>query len=372
MRISIYNCLLVLLLFSIGCKDPYEINVSPLDLNRLIVEGQITNAPSSSYVYLSRSVNVNDQSNFVAEVNAKVYVEDEDGTRYTLSFDPILQRYEAPLNLDLQKKYRIYIETTDGNIFVSTYAEILNTPEIGEIDYRRAMEGMELLVNTQDVENKINYFRWTFEEDWEINSVYRSYYYYDDEEVELVDSNMYDAYYCYKNNKSTSIILGATDKLSSSTIKDYVFHKIPNKDDRFSVRYSILVKQYALSREGYLFLDIMRKNTESLGSIFDPQPSELVGNVVCLNNPDIKVLGYVEASQEKTKRIFIYPQDIPDWGFMMYCSNYTVPKNRDSMMFYFPSPYLPYDFGEEGIPSATSQCVDCRLRGGNNNKPSFW
>ena len=68
--------------------------------------------------------------------------------------------------------------------------------------------------------------------------------------------------------------------------------------------YSINVKQYALSHEAYLFFEKIKKNTEQLGSIFDPQPSELQGNIHCITNPAETVVGYVDISEEKVQRNF--------------------------------------------------------------------
>jgi hypothetical protein len=52
---------------------------------------------------------------------------------------------------------------------------------------------------------------------------------------------------------------------------------IPAGAQQLSVEYSIFVRQYALTKEGYDLLTMMQSNTESLGTIFDPQPSSLKG-----------------------------------------------------------------------------------------------
>ncbi|MEJ7664694.1 MAG: DUF4249 family protein [Hymenobacter sp.] len=49
--------------------------------------------------------------------------------------------------------------------------------------------------------------------------------------------------------------------------------------------YSILVRQYALTPEEFAYWDKLRKNTENLGTLFDPLPSQLSGNVHRLTMP---------------------------------------------------------------------------------------
>lgn len=370
MKFIKYISILYIILINVGCKDPYYINVEARDLNVLVVEGKITGNTTPSYAYLTRTVNVNDRSELVVELGASVYVQDENGLAFELVYSNVNQRYEGFANTEMGKNYRIFIRTSEGKEFASAYTELLNTPDIGDINFERVYDGLALKLNTEDPTNKAKYFHWTFEEDWEIRSAYYSTVWYDQITDRLVDSAMSTQFYCYKNSRSTSIILGTTDNLNSSKLVDHRFHLIANADDRLSVRYSILVRQYASSLEGYKFLDLMRKNTESIGSIFDPQPSELVGNVVCLNDPDERVLGFVDASIEKSKRIFIDNAQVENWNFRLNCVAYDVP--TDSTTFYFPAIYLPYDRGDRTIPSATNYCVDCRLRGGNNNKPAFW
>jgi hypothetical protein len=370
MKFIKYILALYIVLVNVGCKDPYYINVDANDLNVLVVEGQITGSNTISYAYLTRSVNVNDRSELVIEFGASVYVQDENGSAFELVYSDPNKRYEGYANTELGKKYRMFIRTSDGKEFASEYTELLNTPDIGDINYERIYDGFALKLNTEDPTNSTKYYHWSFEEDWEIRSPFMSTVWYDAPGNRLIDSVMTDYYICYKSNKSTSIILGTTDNLSSSKLVDHRFHLIANADDRLSVRYSILLRQYASSLEGYKFLDLMRKNTESIGSIFDPQPSELVGNIVCINDPEERVLGFVDASIEKTKRVFINAAQVENWNFRLSCETYNVPS--DSMPYYYPAIYLPTERGEAEIPSATSSCVDCRLRGGNNNKPAFW
>ncbi len=145
-----------------------------------------------------------------------------------------------------------------------------------------------------------------------------------------------------------------------------------------SVLYSINVRQYALSHEAYIFFQKVKKNTESLGSIFDAQPSDLQGNIHCVTDPSEIVVGYIDISEEKIKRIFINNSELPGWGYSQGCVQTIVDNQPDSILKYGVglSPMVPTALGPFGSIvkfSATpdQNCIDCTLKG-TNVRPFFW
>ena len=152
---------------------------------------------------------------------------------------------------------------------------------------------------------------------------------------------------------------------------------IPAADEKLSVLYSIKVKQYAISEEGYSYLQKLKKNTEEIGSIFAAQPSELTGNIHCISNPAETAIGFVEVSQEKQKRLFISKQQVPQWNYEDGCGEYLLQNNPDELSSKAGGLFatVPFDVTPIGIVSffATPDvnCLDCTLRG-SNVKPSFW
>ena len=42
-----------------------------------------------------------------------------------------------------------------------------------------------------------------------------------------------------------------------------------------------------------------------MGTIFSPMPSELKGNIVCLDAPDESVIGFIDVAEVELKRLFI-------------------------------------------------------------------
>ena len=53
----------------------------------------------------------------------------------------------------------------------------------------------------------------------------------------------------------------------------------------------MLVNQYALTREAHEYWTLKKNNSESLGGLFDPLPSQAASNFRCVSHPDEPVFG---------------------------------------------------------------------------------
>jgi len=189
-----------------------------------------------------------------------------------------------------------------------------------------------------------------------------------------LDSSLYT---CWRADPSTQILIASTTKLSEDVVDNYHITQIPKNSQKISVMYSIQVKQHAITKGAYEFLQKMKKNTEQTGSVFDPQPSELKGNIQCISNPSEIVVGYVSVSTEQTKRIFIKNTEVPNWGYESGC--YLAEFSLIQLTQAMASKLLPVDALEfdpttkeiTRFNAALPTCVDCTLSG-TNQKPPFW
>jgi hypothetical protein len=195
----------------------------------------------------------------------------------------------------------------------------------------------------RDPQNDTKYYQWKYEESWEIHSTCNNKLMYFIDPVTTIPtavaykypdkSDDTTIYKCWNTLNSSAIILGSTEKLTSDVVYLPVQYIEPHSE-KLSVLYSINLRQYAISKDDYLFLQKMKKNTEQLGTPFDPQPSEISGNIHCLTDPNETVIGYVEITQEQLKRIFISNSQVPDWNYDPDCVFIEVANNRDSIAKY--------------------------------------
>jgi hypothetical protein len=267
---------------------------------------------------------------------------------------------------------------------MSDYEAGLTTPLIDSISYAKTSDGgLQVYTNSTISPTQARYYDWKTEETWEFHSQYLSYlkFNYDNTgaingvhlfvaNTTTVDNSIYT---CWKSENSTKLLLENLDRFSTDKIKQPLV-LIPPNSFKLSVLYSINIIQHALSRNGYLFLETMKRNTEQLGTTFDPQPSYLQGNVHATGNPTELVIGYVGATQETTRRVFIDPAKIPGgWPYKTDCTevgSLNTASDLAGYMFYYPIRYNNLTRRDSVILSRDT-CVNCLTRGGNI-KPSFW
>lgn len=372
-------CSLAFLVFIVGCKEPYNPPVESTGQNMLVVEGILNSANGPTTIRLSRSLKLQDTARINPELNATLVVEGKDNTVRSLTSQGN-GLYSSPgLNLTLNNEYRLRIRTSGGREYLSDYIVAKATPPIDSIGWRREEDGVQIYANSHDATNKTRYYRWEFEETWEIRSTYFSNFKYIGDGTVIPRAPGDDVSVCWKYHNSTNILVGSSAKLQSDVIFEAPLTFIGNGDERLGVRYSILVKQYALDKPSYEFYEMMKKMTESIGTVFDPQPSEIRGNIKAVADPNEMVIGYLTSASIVQKRIFISRYDVPLWGFVPYCPEIVVPNKKDTLEAYYGSGgYAPYEAVLNpnnviiGYASSFPSCVDCTTRGGTVTKPTYW
>ncbi|THU41492.1 DUF4249 domain-containing protein [Niastella caeni] len=381
MRKIAYCCVMILLLC---CKEKYDAPVHVPITGYLVIEGYISaNGPAE--IHLSRSIPLADSALLINETGSKMQLQGRDNSIYDFVNNGGGMYSINQLNLNSSQQYRLNIKTREGKEYASDYVKVRTAPSIDSVGWiRENGDDVQIYINTHDPRNDTWYYRWTTEETWEYHSDYYTSLDFNrtsDGRIRGVKWRRPDMqretslYTCWQGENSTNLILGSSAKLSKDSIHKPLI-SIPFGSWKLSVLYSLYVKQYALSKEEYQFLEKMKRNSEETGSVFGRQPSELKGNVRCLTNPSEPVVGFIGIANRQEKRIWIKRTDLPDWQYVMSCETYIVPlKPIDSSEYYsYLMPVAPFEWGSGGMISylgVTPSCVDCTIRG-TNRKPTFW
>ncbi len=359
-----------------GCKEKFPFPQSAVDKNYLVVEGFINSGSDSTHIKLSRTLKPNDSVLVKPERSALVFIESDNGLHYPLAEMAAGTYSGAPVNLNPEEKYRISIQTTNGKSYFSDFTEVKTTPLIDSINWIRTENGIWIYANTHDPQNATRYYAWQFDETWEFRSNYVSNWEYINGTM-ISRNNPASLYTCWQSAASTNILIGSSAKLTGDIIHRAPLIFIPDDSWKLGVKYSINVKQRALSRGAFEYLEKMKKNSEQLGSIFDPQPSTGSGNIYCSTDPNEMVIGYMYASSIVEERIFINRAEVPGWRYRLYCEMITIPNIKDSLDAAFGgNANLVIDEVREGralvgYTGSTGLCIDCTRRG-TNGKPDFW
>ncbi|MES2110272.1 MAG: DUF4249 domain-containing protein [Bacteroidota bacterium] len=381
------NWKLYLLIFTlmVACKKPYNPKVIDSPKSYLVVEGVI-NTNDTTTIKLSRTVNL---SNNVTTnpVEANVSVESDAGNNYNLVEKSPGVYILTGTALSDGPKYRLHIITGDNNEYRSDYVQVKNAPPIDSIGFNLTPKGIQVYSNAHDATNNTRYYRFEYLETWKFHSLYRSSWISNHLDIVRRTEDQ-DVYYCYNSNRSSSITLGSTAKLTQDVLFQTPIISIESTSEKIEVKYSILLKQYALTAEAYKFWESLRKNTEQLGSIFDAEPTQLAGNIHNINDNSDIVIGYISAGSVTSKRVFIANEQLP-------ATFVTVPPYECQLdTFWYSNPHAnghndvqqtlvpeielaAFDFGAIppgkplGYIGASPYCVDCTLRG-SKNPPAFW
>lgn len=375
--------LLFLVLIVSTCKDPFSPDVDPGNRDLLVVEGHLTIGGITTLT-LSRTGELQERESRKPETNAKVEIEENnsviaEGISGENGICSLLTQ-----NLEISKKYRLRIIRTNGKGYETDYLESKTTPEIGDIKFEVEGKGFRIYLNTYDATNSTRFYSWNYTETWEIQSPYISHWELSGDKIIERDPNI-NMTRCWQENSSSDILLASTERLSENRVSHYPLAYVRANTIKLSHLYSILVKQYGLTRDAYEYLEKMKKNTQDIGTIFDPQPSELRGNIRCISNPKEPVIGWISAGTVSEKRIFIKLSDMPSgWGYTEQCEP-VLQMHTDTVRIYLkkdflityrdiwavPPPPPPWKLGDTSYTLVPRSCADCRLRG-SNIKPSYW
>ena len=374
--------ILTILLFTINyisCKKPYSPPATQADNKFLVIDGTlISSADSPSVITLSRTTKLTDTTTSTSfETGASVSVQGDDGEVISF-FEQSEGVYKSnPSLLNASVKYRLNI-TTAGEDYASDFVQMKQTPPIDSLTWQQQNDVM-IYLDTHDPSNNTKYYRWDYTETWQYRAQLQSELGVDNGIIYYVEDHpLAQKYNCWSSGISSDILLGSSVALSQDVISMAPMATVPQNSVKINIRYSILVKQYAITDKAYQYFSILKKNTESLGSIFDAQPSQLIGNIHSVKNPAEVVIGYFTASSVQQKRLFINNAEVTNWNYIYTgpdCNMILIQQNSSNYLIYdYPDPfYTAYYFsGATGLMINKKICLDCTLQGGTNQKPFYW
>ena len=269
----------------------------------LVVEGLITDQPEINTIKLSKSMPMGEKSAarplsgcFVTIsddlYNIVLLAETAPGTYITPSyFRGVIGRF-----------YTLHINSSfaSNNINYESYPmEMKPVPQIDSVYYEKTVieqpyenfagvDGCQIYLDTRDPENNCKYYRWDYSETWVLRLPF-----------DIPNKT------CWISDNSRNIYIESTAAIREDRIKRHPVTYISNVTDRLKRKYSILVNQYSLNEDEYNYWEKLQKLTEQVGGLYDIIPASIPSNIMCIENPDEKVLGYFSVSAISSKRIFI-------------------------------------------------------------------
>lgn len=366
----------------VSCVE--EIPIEPAGFERaIVIEGTVTNEIKQHQVKLSQAFAIDTTGpNSFSGARVKVsgnreYIFEETEPGIYISKDS----FAAQPGVD----YQLHV-SANGNEYTSNPTRLPEPTEVDAVQASRVdYEGNDGVAITLDQENsqeEANYYRYEFVETFKFNSpMFKS------KDLILVDGlpvevfKTKEEYTCYRTERSQKIILANTNSLSEDNVNNLLLTFIEAEDPKIARRYSILVKQFVVSRGAYNYYKTLKELSGTDNIFSQSQPGFFAGNIENKDNPEEKIVGYFEVSSVAKKRMFFSYEDF-----------FNPENNRSTLVSYCPvdTPSLSilikqiengtikwYEtpFGQGPNPTifkvVPAACVDCTVLG-SNEIPDFW
>lgn len=377
-----------------GCIEPFDTEEAGIN-GLLVVDGHISDQPGPYRVSLSRSASLTDTT-FEKVRSAQVFIEEENGIREQLTEGGAGAYFSSAAGIRGQvgKEYRLTIELPSGASYASDWVTLKLSPPIDSVFYifeERAISGdfetgFQVYVNSEDPTGNVRHYRYEWVETWKYFAPFPAFFNYIGGEDGTETEPSGGSRFCWRSDTSNLVNVASSLNNNTTRVSQHPTAFASTMSNQLALRYSVLVRQFALDQQEFEFWQGLEETNSDNGSIFDKQPQVVEGNVINVGNPSEPVLGYFGASTVSEKRIYIDRQDLPDGvspdrSLLVDCISEldSVPRDENFQANVFLQINLGKvffdfygDFGIAGAVLTTPECSDCTLQGGVITPPDFW
>lgn len=372
----------------ISCVKPYDAESFDFE-SAIVVDGLITDELKVHQVKLNYTYPIG-TSEDRPMTGATVWVTDEENQIDFVEQSPGVYSSEVPFSASELKSYQLFFTTQEGEEFLSSPSSLIKSPPIDSIYDRYAelaldgassnLGGIQFFLDTHDPSDNAKYFRYEWEDQYRILTPLTSSFIYDRTTATYSPRDKL-LNVCYAGNVSKSLLIGSTVGNVSDRLVEFPIRFVGGDTDVLRSKYTILVKQYAISESAYSYYRKLKESIEGGGSLFDKQQGSIVGNITAKNDLNQTVLGYFEVSGVNSLRAYFASYELDSQfslpRFRYVCSGEgMVNTTEDSVVFYMTAnPGLQIvDVNLLSDPQATmgpGYCMDCSLYA-SPVKPDYW
>lgn len=311
-----FRLYIFILLTATACQEPYD--PGPLNSNEMIpvIEGSISNGPGPFAIYLSWA------SPFGKKLNrpisgAWIMLSDDVGFSEVLTENApgvyVTSAYGMPVALE--RSYKLTVKLPNDDIFESepqklqsppgvdsVFAEIGSAVTVTENQYGDLIEtksrGLHVLADVTDPADSKRYYRFT------TRLLIERYHTLNPNTPDAITVFCYDTY----NPDQIPQVFASIGKEGNQLLRStqysflpYIVYPEPEDPTISKDLMTAWVLQTRISvfnQKVYDFYRLAVKQLEADQQIFDPVPSQIMGNMVCRNNPNKVMIGMFEVASE--------------------------------------------------------------------------
>ncbi|MGA1976238.1 MAG: DUF4249 domain-containing protein [Bacteroidales bacterium] len=320
--------ILSLTLLLASCSEPYDAKVNSNEMI-LAVNGMITNENATYHIRLSYAAPYDSTYTGTPIDNASVNVTDDHNNNYYFTEGASGDYVSDSLQFTAQpgRTYTLHINTPGGTEYESygqrLFPEVQPDRVYSEFDKKEVIDkssglyvlsqGVDILVDIANHTDTLPRFRFT-------SNLLTQYFYQVCPPFQSCIS-----YYCWQTDNANADLnlTGGEYSISSASINKhnvcfidddlmyygiiyiarnqgtgtpYVAVATQAYESNYVTARILYMQQYTLNNETYEYYKNMNLQLQSEGKLFDPIAAQLVGNIKCAADPNIKVFGFFEAS----------------------------------------------------------------------------
>lgn len=382
--------LFVVCFFLEGCTEPFSPEIPPSD-SLLVVDATLTNELKNHEILLSRTTQGDKEPQ--VESNATVRIVDDNQQQYPFTeTDAGTYVSDVMFGASPNRSYRLLITTTNGREYVSSSVVLPQITEIEDVYAERTttdsgLDGMGIFVNSFDPTGNSIYYKYEYEETYKIIAprwVPHGLVIANENPLVITDFQRDGQKICFASEASNTLILTNTSGIGEDRVSEFNVRFINRDNYIISHRYSLLVKQFVLSREVFEFYEKL-KDFSGVESLFsDSQPGFIAGNIFPQDDGNDQVVGIFEVSSVSEKRVFFnYSDFFPDEDlppFVEECPpRVTFAPEDEELALLIRGNLISFNnFNERPPPPGQGRyfvqprvCGDCTVLG-TETIPDFW
>ncbi len=293
--------------FLLGCLQPIELDFQS-DEEYLVIDGFITDDFGPHTIKISKSQPfTNDEVVIFEKVqNAVVTITDDLGNVTSLTMSgPGNYLTSSVFSGQIGRSYTLNVEV-NGETYESTQQQI---PAKSSFDSVYFEQGEREIINDDGVVFDSPTVKFHCDIDFASQNSYAAITW--EGTYRFLTPKMTTSYVCYVDeaNRGFSSIITNEEINVGSVSEVNVVELLSNH--RFKSAYSLNAILYSMNEEAYKFHFQINQQRNSTGSVFDPLPFQIFGNIRNMNDANQTVLGYFGAYGKEESRVFVYPWIIP-------------------------------------------------------------
>ena len=383
-RVSSFIWIFLFSCFLTGCIERYYAEGDEFKAGTLVVIAHIDNFDHLQTIHISRSTNLEIPVRDPVS-GCHVEIENGEGSAYEFLEEAPGEYQGLPLVhfLKAGEAYRLLIVTPEGKRYESEFETMYPAPAIDSVYWIReehpgrepgnTQEGIQFYMNYEIEMDSGRYLRWQLEETYEFhNPAYEFKEIFDTDRTFKPVPAESDWNTCWIYNQLPDIYVKDLGNVEGEVYRAMPLNFVSNHSQRLKHRYSLLVRQFALSAEAYWYWEGLENNLQSNGGLFDSQPSLTPGNICNPDDADEIVIGYFSVSGATVKRVFV--SDVPDL-IIIEDPYFCVPGGLPYSFYRLSWEFLPYYLAtlDAKYGSVDKKCIDCReYKSSSHIPPEFW